>query len=262
MKRTAAAAQEIRAPDERDRAINAVLDSSMYPDTGGINLWRASQLGLAGHRTIRSGFDALDAELPGRGWPTGSLTEFMQPQAGCGELRLLRPALKSVSQRPVLMLQPPHRLQTAAFTWWGLDTTNLCVLNPVSTADALWAAEQILRAGTAGALLIWQSQVRTDALRRLHLAAQRAETLVFMFRPMAAAASTSPAPLRLSLEPAPGGINAAFVKRRGPHLDAPVFVPLSPSPVLLNRHAPLDRRTSAAPAHREFLPDLAHASVG
>ncbi|WP_084162742.1 translesion DNA synthesis-associated protein ImuA [Paraburkholderia bannensis] len=231
------------------------------PETIHPDLWRASQLGSAGHRTVRSGFDALDAELPGQGWPAGSLTEFMLPQPGCGELRLLRPALKGVSQRPVFMVHPPHRLQTAAFTWWGLDTTNLCVLNPASTADALWATEQILRTGTAGALLLWQLQVRADALRRLHLAAQRAETLMFLFRPMAALVSTSPAPLRLALEPAPGGINASFIKRRGPHLDSPVFVPLSPSPVLLNRHAPLDRRTSAAPAHREFLPDLAHAGV-
>lgn len=233
----------------------------LHPESIHPDLWRASQLGSAGQRTVQSGFDALDAELPGQGWPTGSLTELMQPQPGCGELRLLRPALKGVSERPVFILQPPHRLQTAALTWWGLDSTNLCVLNPASTADALWAAEQILRAGTAGALLFWQSQVRPDALRRLHLAAQRAETLVFLFRPLAAASTTSPAPLRLSLEPTPGGIDVSFVKRRGPHRETPVFVPLSPSPVLLNRHATLDRRTSAAPAHREFLSDVAHASV-
>lgn len=235
---------------------HAIQAEAIHPD-----LWRASQLSSARHRTLSSGHVDLDLELPGGGWPTGSLTELMQPQPGCGELRLLRPALSRVSQRPVFVVQPPHRLQQSALAWWGLDATNLCLLKPGTTADALWAVEQILRGGTAGGLLFWSSHVRAEALRRLHLAAQRADTLFFLFRPMAAASATSPAPLRLGLDPSEGGVNVSFIKRRGPHRDAPVFVSLSPSPVLLNRNAPLDRRQSAAPPHREFLPDLAHASV-
>jgi protein ImuA len=224
-------------------------------------LWRASQLGSSGLGTVSSGSAALDLELPGRGWPKGALTEVLHPQVGCGEIRLLSSALAAIGQRPVFIVQPPHRLQPVALSWCGLSPENMQILRPGCTADALWAAEQILRAGTAGALLFWQSQIRPDSLRRLHLAAQRADTLFFLFRPTAAASMTSPAPLRIGLEPAAGGLNVSLVKRRGPHLDAPVFVSLSPSPVLLNRHAPLDRRTSAAPSHREFLSDLAHAGV-
>ena len=225
------------------------------------DLWRASHLASAQGRTVASGHRVLDAELPGAGWPVGSLTEIMAPQPGCGELRLLTSALAAVAARPVFALQPPHRLQPAAFAWWGLPVENLHVARAQATADALWAAEQILRAGTAGALLFWQQQVRPEALRRLHLAAQRADTLLFLFRPLAAAGATSPAPLRIVLDAVQGGLNVSFVKRRGPHRDDPVFVALSPSPVLLNRNAPLDRRSSSAPAHRELLPDLAHASV-
>jgi len=229
---------------------------AIHPD-----LWRASQLGSAHGRTVASGDAGLDAELPGRGWPTGALTEVIVPQPGCGELRLLKAALETVATRPVFVLQPPHRLQPAAFTWWGVGAENIRVLKAATTADSLWAAEQILRARTAGALLFWQQQVRPEALRRLHLAAQRADTLLFLFRPTAAANSTSPAPLRISIDAAPDGVNVSFIKRRGPHRDKPVFVALSPSPVLLNRHAPLDRRSSATPAHREFLPNLVHAGV-
>jgi protein ImuA len=225
------------------------------------DLWRASQLGSAHGRTVSSGHATLDAELPGRGWPAGALTEVIVPQPGCGELRLLKPALEAVAPRPVFLLQPPHRLQPAAFTWWGVAAENVRVLRAPSTADSLWAAEQILRAGTAGTLLFWQQQVRPEALRRLHLVAQRSDTLLFLFRPTAAASSTSPAPLRVSLAPARDGLNLSFIKRRGPHRDEPVFVALSPTPVLLNRHAPLDRRSSATPAHREFLPNLVHAGV-
>ena len=53
--------------------------------------------------------------------------------------------------------------------------------------DALWAAEQILRSGCCGALLLWQQHVRSEALRRLHLAAQSGETLFCLMRPLAAA---------------------------------------------------------------------------
>ena len=229
---------------------------AIHPD-----LWRASQLGSARGRVVSSGHARLDAELPGQGWPTGTLTEVILPQPGCGELRLLKPAFEAVAGRPVFMLQPPHRLQPAAFAWWGVGADNLRVLKAPTTADSLWAADQILRAGTAGAVLFWQQQVRPEALRRLQLAARRADTLLFLFRPLAAASATSPAPLRIALDAVQGGVNVSFVKRRGPHRDDPVFVALSPSPVLLTRNAPLDWRSSSAPARREFLPDLAHASV-
>ncbi len=146
---------------------HAIQAEAIHPD-----LWRASQLGSAQGRTVASGHAELDAELPGRGWPTGALSEVLVPQPGCGELRLLKPALESVARRPVFVLQPPHRLQPAALAWWGLSVENVRVLKAPATADCLWAAEQILRSGTAGALLFWQQQVRPEALRRLHLAHQ------------------------------------------------------------------------------------------
>jgi len=235
---------------------HAIQAEAIHPD-----LWRASQLGSGRGRTVTSGYAELDAELPGRGWPTGALSEVIVPQPGSGELRLLKPALAAIARRPVFVLQPPHRLQPAALVWWGLGVENIRVLKASATADCLWAAEQILRSGTAGALLLWQQQVRPEALRRLHLAAQSSDTLLFVFRPTAAASATSPAPLRISLEAVPDGLNVSFIKRRGPHRDKPVFVPLYPSPVLLNRHAPLDRRSSVSPANRELSPDLVHAGV-
>ena len=38
--------------------------------------------------TLPSGFAALDAALPGRGWPQGALTEVLLEREGIGELRL------------------------------------------------------------------------------------------------------------------------------------------------------------------------------
>jgi protein ImuA len=231
--------------------------ASLSPETIHPSLWRGSQLARASSRCVDAGYAALNDELPG-GWPQGALTDLLLQQPGVGELRLLVPALRQLGTRPTLLIQPPHALQPVALANWGVDASRLIMLRAPKLADALWATEQALRAGSCGAVLLWQSHVRSDALRRLHLAAQTGEALFFLFRPLAAARETSPAPLRLSLIAAKDGISITFVKRRGPQRDEPLFVPLSPSPVLLSRHATLDRRTSAAPRPRVVSPALAN----
>ena len=206
-------------------------------------LWRASQLGYASARCITSGHSTLDNVLPGGGWPTGALTELLVGQPGIGEVRLLQPVLAKTGCRPVMFLQPPHAPNGMALGHWGVPTANLHLAEPGSVADALWAAEQVLRAGTCAVLLYWQQQVRADALRRLHLAAQSSETAFFLIRPLKNAASqASPAPLRLALTPAPDGVSVRIIKRRGPAIDEPLFIPLYPSPFASPRHVPVDRR--------------------
>ncbi|MBW5287236.1 translesion DNA synthesis-associated protein ImuA [Burkholderia gladioli] len=232
-----------------------------HPERIHPDLWRANQLAQAGSRGIDTGHAALSAELPGGGWPPGCLVELLAQQPGIGELRLLAPVLARLAPKPVVTVQPPHRLQPAALAYWGIDPAGFVNLKAPRTADALWAAEQALRAGTCGAVLLWQHAVRSDALRRLNLAAQAGAALFFLLRPTAAARDASPAPLRLALAPKRDGIDVTFVKRRGAQRDEPLFVPLSPSPILLDRHARLDRRASAAPHSRIVPATLARASV-
>lgn len=220
-------------------------------------LWRGTQLATGGSRVVPCGNAAMAAELPGGGWPVGALTDVLVQQAGCGELRLMRPALALSDACPVMLIQPPHRLQLSAFGWWGMTGKNLTVLRATSTTDALWSAEQVLRAGTCAVLVFWQNHARPEALRRLHLVAQTAETLFVMVRPLAAAADSSPAPLRLALRPARGGVNVEFVKRRGPRRDEPLFVPLAPSPILnQNQHAIVDRCPSPVAVPRSVPADV------
>jgi hypothetical protein len=71
--RTATAAQQLRTPEERARSLDAALETSMYSEPGGINLWRASQLASPHGRTVASGHAMLDAELPGAGCGTALL---------------------------------------------------------------------------------------------------------------------------------------------------------------------------------------------
>jgi protein ImuA len=111
-----------------------------------------------------------------------------------------------------------------------MECPNLLWVRALTTADALWSTEQILRNGSCGAVLLWQSNTRSEALRRLNLAAQTTDTTFWLLRPMSAAADASPAPLRIALRPAAGGISVEIIKRRGPHHDAPLFIQLASMP--------------------------------
>ncbi|NEX62819.1 translesion DNA synthesis-associated protein ImuA [Noviherbaspirillum galbum] len=242
----------------------AALVSATEPDSRGElpprhDVWLASQ--MASYRTpvIPTGHAALDEELPNGGWPCSVLIELLLQDHGIGEMRLLRPALTALGrQRRIALIQPPYMPQVAAWTAWGLPADRLLRIQAERAADALWSAEQVLRNGSCGALLFWQTQVRAESLRRLHLAAQASETVFWLLRPLVGAQDASPSPLRLALHPAIGGIDVRIVKRRGPHaegtlrvdlLDMPFFHPFPPtSPV--PRHAYLDRRAPAAAAAR------------
>jgi protein ImuA len=221
-------------------------------------VWRADQMSTHQAAVTPTGHRALDDELPNRGWPGSALIELLLQQPGIGEMQLLRPALRIIArQRRIALVQPPYLPQIAAWTAWKLPAERLLWLRPKSGADALWAAEQILRNGSCGALLLWQTQIRSEALRRLHLAAQATQTMFWMLRPLASAQDASPSPLRLALRPASGGMQIEIAKRRGPQHGAPLYLPLddmptSTLPFSAPRHAFMDRRTPAAAAARNI----------
>jgi protein ImuA len=227
-------------------------------------LWRADQA-LAHHGAmVASGHPALDDSLPGRGWPSAALIELLLQQAGIGEMELLRPALHAIAAtRRIVLVQPPHLPQIAAWSNWNLPPERLLWIKAKSSADALWSAEQVLRNGSngcCGALLLWQAQARPESLRRLHLAAQDTDMLFWAMRPLAAAQDASPSPLRIGLRPATGGIRIDFVKQRGARREDPLFLKFreetsisSASFTLPAYHALLDQPASS-PARTRDLP--------
>ncbi|MGV7246508.1 hypothetical protein ACRXB1_33240, partial [Caballeronia sp. M23-90] len=50
-----------------------MIDSTTHPGLGGIALWRGSQLARSHGQTVDTGYAVLSAELPGGGWPLGTL---------------------------------------------------------------------------------------------------------------------------------------------------------------------------------------------
>ncbi|MGG1946783.1 translesion DNA synthesis-associated protein ImuA [Trinickia sp. NRRL B-1857] len=216
------------------------------------SLWRASQLAHGRTRVVETGYPALSAELPGGGWPLGALVDLLVQQPGIGEMRLLQPALSALGDRPVALLQPPQVPNGLGLGYIGVPLERLLHIKAPKTADALWSAEQILRSGSCGALIFWASSAQSASLRRLHLAAQSAETLFVMVRPLTVAQEASPALLRMALRPSAKGLMVDIVKRRGPLRVEPLSISLQPTPVLLSRHARLSRRPFAETAARSL----------
>jgi len=199
-------------------------------------LWLADRLtqAAAAHAVRPTGFAALDAELPGGGWPAAGLIELLLAAPGSGELRVLAPALAAQPQAGALLwVAPPLMPYAPALHMLGLALDRLVAVTPDSQADAAWAAEQGLRSGACAAVLWWQAEARAPAaalataLRRLHLAAQEGGCPLFALRPASVRGQSSPAPLRLVLEPAPQGQLAVTVfKRRGPAMVQPLLLTL------------------------------------
>lgn len=222
---------------------------------------------------IPTGVAALDAALPGGGWPPAALTEVLCDACGIGEVSLLLPALRYLGEsgdwrgRGLLWIDPPGLPYAPALAAAGLDLAVLAVLRPTREEDALWAAEQALRTGGAAAVLLWQGATRgTDSalryprLRRLQLAAAAGGGLGFVFAPAAAATASSPAALRIALQATTdGALSVHLARRRG--LARPVTLQVAsralPQPWLAGHGLPgrAALRRGPATGHGPAVPD-------
>lgn len=194
-------------------------------------LWRGDSL-LHSTQPVRpSGHTALDAVLPGGGWPLGTVTELCLPRPGVGELALLAPALAALSQggAQLLLIAPPHPPYAPAWAAQGIALERLLWVRTTQTREAQWVCEQALREPACGAVLVWQAGPLPERdARRLKLAAAVGGGCGFVLR-SGSPATHSPFPLRLALEGAVGGLTLRVLKRRGPPLASPLFLPLFPA---------------------------------
>src|SRR5690348_9211926 len=99
-------------------------------------IWRGAAA-LAPVPALSTGFPFLDAELPGRGWPTGVLTEILADVEGIGELQLLLPALARLTSagKRVVWLAPPHVPYAPGLSAAGVDLSNLLVVRAPGRRD-------------------------------------------------------------------------------------------------------------------------------
>ena len=205
------------------------------------HVWRAGELGAASVQTISTGYAALSRVLPGGGWPCGAMTEVLQSQPGQHEWGLVAPALGMLQAASpdalVVLVGAPYCPFGPALGARQLNMQRLLNIpskNAKNDAPAmLWATREALQCADVGAVLAWLPDARSAHLRRLQIAAQTHNKLLFVFRPLQAQQDSSPAPLRLKLAgmaQAAAGHNLQIdvFKRRGPTLAAPVLIDTRP----------------------------------
>ncbi len=174
---------------------------------------------------IASGFEKLDRQLPGRGWPPNSLTEILTEQYGIGELQLLMPALSRLSADDPLApcaepgwiawVAPPFQPYPPALQQWRINLSRLLIVRPKDDSEIIWSAEQALSSGTCSAVLLWPERLSDQDSRRLQLAAEKGSSWCIAFRPLSARNQPSAAALRIAMRADNQGTHLDVFKSRG-----------------------------------------------
>ena len=192
------------------------------------DLWRGRRRPQT--RCAASGLAELDAWLPDGGWPHGRLIELLPASLGCGELELLLPLLAEQTRQglPVLLVAPPLVPCPQHLHHAGVVLNHLVVIHP--SDQALWAAEQSLKSGVCGSVLVWHRRGRVDprSISRLRLASRASEAPTFLYYRPGQQPPPSLSALRLGLEPGP---RLSLLRGDGPiralHLGRPNVIDLA-----------------------------------
>jgi len=167
------------------------------------DLWRGRRRPQA--RALSSGRADLDRWLPDQGWPSGRLIELMPTCLGLGELGLLLPVMAEQTRaaRPVMLIAPPWIPCPQRLARAGVALDQLVVVRDIH--HAFWAAEQGLKSGLCGLVMLWppKGRVSERSVRRLQLAAEKGPAPAFVCYRPDQSAPPSLAALRLSIHPGP-----------------------------------------------------------
>lgn len=187
-------------------------------------IWRGQTNGSA-RQGLASGYPRLDQHLPGGGWPQQALTEILLEHYGSGELKLLMPALATLSRTEtpgdpaaagwITWIAPPFQPYPPALEQWGIELSRVLIVRPRGDTEALWAAEQALSSGNCAAVLLWSGSLDHAATRRLQIAAEQGGSWAITFRPLRARREPSAAALRLQLTSGKAGTDLFILKSRG-----------------------------------------------
>jgi hypothetical protein len=149
------------------------------------DIWRLGDETPKNLEIYKSGLKELDTFLPNGGWPQIGLIEIIVEHYGLGELQLLMPLMRNLTNQDKILLWicPPYKICTSALLNAGIDIEKLLIISSeVKKKDALWAAEQALQTQEFGIVLLWQNHLKRNALHRLLLATKNNKTLGVLFK--------------------------------------------------------------------------------
>jgi len=190
------------------------------------SIWRGHER-YAASSGVATGYAALDAALPARGWSVGGVTELLCDTHGIGELSLLLPALSEITTagRWAALVNPPYLPYAPAFANAGVRLDRLLVVDSQHDKDALWAGEQLLRATHFDVVIIHVNRTTAQRQRRLQLAAEHSGSWSVVYRPASARDEHSPVAVRIALEMNEGRLALDILKARGGRISSLVIDP-------------------------------------
>lgn len=205
-------------PHDTPKALQALLNTSHL-------LWRGKDGAHAINKqlyahlpSIPSGYDTLDACLPWHGWPANALVEVINSHWGSGELQLVLPLLRQLSQahKWILWVSPPYLPYAPGLLRAGINPAQIAVVHsepPLSHLDTLWSIEKALQSESSSLVLAWPGRLQIKHLRRLQLAASNGKTLGILFHQRHI--RHSPAILQLRTKTQQDTLDISVLKARG-----------------------------------------------
>ncbi|MBF7073331.1 translesion DNA synthesis-associated protein ImuA [Glaciecola sp. MH2013] len=162
-------------------------------------VWTASSLDQHKER-VATGYHKLDKALHG-GFPQAGLVH-VSSLTGCGELRLVLPALVNMQKdaRLCVFITPPHLLNSEFLLNEGIALERVLIIQADSSDEALWSAEQCAKSGACSAVFIWQATLQQLQAKKLELAAIKGQCLNFFFTSTQQQSDNLPVSLSLSLQ--------------------------------------------------------------
>ena len=208
------------------------------------------RLRAGARRRVPSGYAALDAALPGRGWPQGALTELLLEREGIGEIRLTLPALARVQAagRDVVWIAPPHRPYAPALAAAGLDLARLVIVLRARRRTRCGRSSR--RCARPNAAPRSRGCPRTTSARCAGCRSPRAKAARGACCGGGPASAAAPPPRRCAWRSRAqdGYLAVRVLKRRGAELPQPVLIDVDRAPVIAvpprDRRGPARRRAS------------------
>ncbi len=207
------------------------------------DIWQGNSPPTPARAGLSTGYANLDSALLHRGWPLGALTEICQPGYQ-GEWQLFLPALRTLENGLIVLLNPPAEPFCQAMIQAGLDLDRLVVVGNADKREFMASFRELARSTCCAAILGWQPAdgLSYTDLRKCLLAATDGGALCTLFRPSAAQRQSSPAPLRVFGKAIPAGLEVTVFKQTG------MLQRSWPRPLLL----PLPECWQQQPPHREL----------
>lgn len=190
-------------------------------------VWRGLHADNQSWPVIATGFPALDALLPGGGWPLGGVLEILSLCLGVGELNLLLPAMVYLTQAKhwIAWVAPPQQVYAPALAQTGIDLAYVLIVDCQQEADIPWSLEKLLRSGRCGMALAWPRRLSDHQIRRLQLAAEAGSALAVLF-PKQRNIGSGYTALRMEVRPTKTGLALHILKARGSLQRTSLILPL------------------------------------